>query len=161
MPEAGKKPCSICRRWFRPDPRIGSRQRACRNADCQAARRVQTQKSWRDRNTDYFVARRIQERGNQKPPPEPLRLPPPLNRLPWDIAQDQFGVQGADFIGHMGVVLLRVAQEQFKAYPIDSTGPADTLPPEAAQDQIRPVRESVRVVETGNEAGISSTGSPL
>jgi hypothetical protein len=161
MPEAGKKPCSICRRWFRPDPRIGSRQRACRNADCQAARRVQTQKSWRDRNTDYFVARRIQERGNQKPPPEPLRLPPPLNRLPWDIAQDQFGVQGADFIGHMGVVLLRVAQDQFKAYPIDSTGPADTLPPEAAQDQIRPVRESVRVVETGNEAGISSTGSPL
>jgi hypothetical protein len=84
-----------------------------------------------------------------------------LNRLPWDIAQDQFGVQGADFIGHMGVVLLRVAQDQFKAYPIDSTGPARTLPPEAAQDQIRPVRESVRVVETGNEAGISSTGSPL
>jgi hypothetical protein len=29
------------------------------------------------------------------------------------------------------------------------------------QDQIRPVRESVRIGMTGNEAGISSTGSPL
>ena len=91
------------------------------------------------------MARRIQERGNQKPPPEPLRLPPPLNRLPWDIAQDQFGVQGADFIGVFGTVILRAAQDQFRAYPIDSTGPADTLPPEGVQDQIRFVRESVRV----------------
>src|SRR5688572_12561493 len=145
MPEAGKRPCSICRRWFRPDPRVGSRQRACRNADCQVVRRVQTQKSWRDRNADYFVARRIQERGNQKQPPEPLKLPPPLDELPWDIAQDQFGVKGADFIGVLGTVLLRTAQDQFRAYPIDSRGPADTLPPEAAQDQIQPVRECVRV----------------
>ena len=161
MPEAGKRPCSICRRWFRPDPRIGSRQRACRNSGCQATRRVQTQKSWRDRNADYFVARRIQERGNQEKRAEPLRLPPPLNELHCDIAQDQFGVQGADFIGVFGTVLLRAAQDQFKAYPIDSTGPADTLPPEAVQDQIQPVRECIRVATTGNEAGISPTRPPV
>jgi len=35
-------------------------------------------------------------------PPEPLRLPPPLSQLPWDIAQSEFGVKGADFIGVMG-----------------------------------------------------------
>ena len=161
MPEAGKRPCSICRRWFRPDPRIGSRQRACRNSDCQAARRVQTQKSWRDRNADYFVARRIQERGNQEKRSEPLRLPPPLNRLPWDIAQDQFGVQGADFIGVFGTVLLRAAQDQFKAYPFDSTGLADTLPSQPVKDQIQPVGELVRVGVRGHEAGISPTGSRL
>jgi hypothetical protein len=38
-------------------------------------------------------------RGALSQPPEPLRLPAPLNRLPWDIAQDEFGVKGADFIG--------------------------------------------------------------
>ena len=160
MPDAGKRPCSICHRWFRPDPRIGSRQRACRSVDCQAARRVQTQKSWRDRNADYFAARRIQERGNRQQPPEPLKLPPPLNELPWDIAQDQFGVKGADFIGVFGTLLLRTAQDQFRAYPIDSTGPADRLPPEAAQDQIQPVRECVRV-GMGNESGVSSTRTPV
>jgi hypothetical protein len=145
MPEFRKRPCCICRRWFRPDPRVGSRQRACRSEECQAARRVQTQKSWRDRNPDYFTARRIQERGSQDQRPEPLRLPPPLNQLPWDIAQDQFGVEGTDFIGRLGVVLLQAAQDQFKAYPTESKKDADTLQPGAAQDQIRPVRESVRV----------------
>ena len=39
MPEARKRPCTICRRWFRPNPRVGSRQRACGNPECQAARR--------------------------------------------------------------------------------------------------------------------------
>jgi len=78
MPDTRKRPCCICRRWFRPDPRVGVRQRACRQAECQAARRRQTQASWRKRNPDYFIARRIQERGALRQPPEPLRLPAPL-----------------------------------------------------------------------------------
>src|SRR6266480_27697 len=91
MPDARKKPCCICRRWFRPDPRTGSRQRACRNADSQSARRKKKQKQWRERYPDYFTARRILDRGKEGRMPEPLRLPPPLSRLPWDIAQSQFG----------------------------------------------------------------------
>lgn len=161
MAEARKRPCCICRRWFRPDPRAGARQRACGGEECQAARRVQTQKRWREKNPDYFIARRMEDRGNRDRAPEPLRLPPPLNQLPWDIAQDQFGVQGADFIGVMGKVLLRSAQDQFKAYVIESKRATDTLPPGGMQDQIRPVRESVRVGIEGHEAGISSTGPPL
>jgi hypothetical protein len=161
MPDAPKRPCCVCRRWFRPDRRVGLRQRACGQPDCQAARRVETQKSWRDRNADYFIARRIQERNNPDQPAEPLRLPPPLSRLPWDIAQDEFGVKGADFIGIFGTVLLRAAQDQFRAYPIDPTGLRGTLHGNAAQDQIRPVRESVRVRMTGNESGVSSTRPPV
>ena len=111
MPDARKRPCSICRRWFRPDPRIGQRQRACGKADCQAARRQQTQAGWRARNPDYYIARRMQERSTKRQRPEPMCLPPPLNRLPWDLAQDQFGVQGADFLGVMGKVLLHAAQD--------------------------------------------------
>src|SRR5436853_6410789 len=145
MPDAPKKPCCICRRWFRPDPRIGLRQRACRKPDCQIARRRKKQKKWRERHPDYFIARRILDRGKADRPPEPLRLPPPLSRLPWDIAQDEFGVQGADFLGILSTVLLRAAQDQFKAHPIENTGLADTLPPKATQDQIRHVGEFVRV----------------
>src|SRR5438093_11384161 len=161
MPETRDSPCCICRHWFRPDPRVGLRQRACRQAECQAARRQQTQAAWRARNPDYFVARRIQDRAARPQPPEPLRLPAPLGQLPWDIAQDEFGVKGTDFIGVFGTVLLRAAQDQFRAYPIESTELADTLHPNPVQDQIRPVRESVRVGMTGNEAGISSTGPPV
>src|SRR5216117_2646668 len=152
MPDARKRPCCICRRWFRPDPRIGSRQRACRSPECQAARRVQTQRSWRESRPDYFIAYRMRERGEQDRPPEPLRLPPTLSRLPWDIAQDEFGVQGADFIGILSTVLLRAAQSQFEGYVADPARLSDTLPPRAVQSQMRSVRESVRVGMTGNEA---------
>src|SRR5688572_10156824 len=161
MPDARKRPCCSCGRWFRPDPRIGSRQRACRNSECQTARRKKKQQAWRQNHPDYFIARRIQDRSKADRPPEPLRLPAPLSRLPWDIAQSQFGVQGADFIGILGTLLLRAAQSQFEAYEADSTGLPDTLLPPSAQSQIWSVAESVRVGMRGNEAGISSTGSPL
>jgi hypothetical protein len=139
MPDTRKRPCRICRHWFRPDPRLGVRQRACRRAECQAARRRQTQAAWRARNPDYFIARRIQERGALPRRPEPLRLPAPLAQLPWDLAQDQFGVQGADFIGVMGALLLQATQDQFRAYRLDSKTVADTLPPPGEQDPI-PIR---------------------
>jgi hypothetical protein len=161
MPDVRKRPCCICRRWFSPDPRIGTRQRACRKPDCQTGRRRKKQKAWRERNPDYFIARRIQDRSQQDRAPEPLCLPPPLSGLPWDIAQSQFGVQGADFIGALGTLLLRTAQSQFEAYVVDATKLPDTLIPEAPQSQMRPMAESVRVGMKGNEAGVSPTRSPL
>ena len=161
MPDLRKRPCCICRRWFRPDPRVGSRQRACGNSECQAARRVQTQRNWRESRPDYFTARRIRERGEPGQPPEPLRLPPPLNQLPWDIAQDEFGVQGTDFIGVLSTILLRAAQDQFKAYPVEDTGLADTLAVRTEQDQIRPVEQFLGVGRKRNEAGVASTEPPV
>jgi len=95
-------------RWFRPDARVGDRQHACGQPGCQTARRQKTQASWRRRNPSYAIAYRIDQRAAQKvPEPEPLRVPAPLNQLPWDLAKDQFGPQGADFIGVMGALLVR------------------------------------------------------
>jgi len=129
MPEARKRPCTICRRWFRPDLRIGGRQRACGRPECQASRRQKTQASWRRRNPDYATAYRMQQRAAQTDPvAEPLRMPSPLDQLPWDLAKDQFGVQGADFIGVLGALLFRTAKDQFSAYIADSTRLSGTLP---------------------------------
>ena len=143
MPDAPKKPCCICRRWFRPDPRVGSRQQACPEPDCQVARRKKKQKAWRKRNPDYFIARRIQDRSRQDRPPESLRLPPPLSQLPWDVAQSQFGIEGADFLGVMGTLLLRSAQSQFRAYVIEDSRLPDTLRSESTQSQMGLRREWV------------------
>ena len=154
MCDAPKRPCCICRRWFRPDPRIGLRQQACRNPDCQVARRRKKQRQWRKCNADYFTARRILDRGKADRVPEPLRLPRPLSQLPWDIAQSEFGVKGTDFIGVLGTVLLRDAQSQFEAYLTDSARLSGTLPPSPGQSQRPPVAPS------GHEAGVSPTGPP-
>ena len=53
--------------------------------------------------------------------PPVVRVPPPLDRLPWDIAQDHFGVQGADFIAVLGRLLLEVAQDQRLRQVLDSS----------------------------------------
>jgi hypothetical protein len=53
------------------------------------------QKQWRERSPDYFIAHQILDRGKADHAPEPLRLPRPLNQLPWDIAQFEFGVTKA------------------------------------------------------------------
>src|ERR1700689_1865908 len=129
MPEAGKKPCAICRRWFRPDARVGSRQHACGNPECQTSRRQKTQAGWRRRNPGYAIAWRIDQRAAQTPsPPEPLRMPAPLNQLPWDVAKDQFGPQGADFIGVMGALIVRIAKDQIRPYLADPKAVPGTLP---------------------------------
>ena len=138
MPEARKRPCAICRHWFHPDARIGSRQRACRRPECQTARRKKTQANWRAHNRDYAADYRIQQRDAQKQPPEPLRLPPPLPQLPWDLAKDQFGAKGADFIAVMGALILRAAKDQFRAYVLEPNEVPGTLPPAPAKDQIPP-----------------------
>ena len=157
MPVAGKRPCCICHRWFRPDNRVGSRQRACSQPACQSLRRRKDQAAWRARNPDYFCGRRIQARKVVDPPPAPLRLPSPLNQLPWDIAQSQFGVEGADFIGVMGALLQRTAQSQFALYGIDSRTDPDPLLPLAAQSQMESGADWSGAAEASNAAGTSST----
>lgn len=104
------------------DPRVGDRQQVCSPPSCQPARRKKMQASSRERNPDSFVARRLKQRTAMAPPPPALlRVPPPLDRLPWDIAQDQFGVQGADFLGVLSRVLLGAAQDQRQAQVLDTS----------------------------------------
>ena len=126
-----KRPCRICRRWFVPDRRVGRRQRACSAPACQIARRVKTQASWRRRNPDYFIAHRVQRRRvtAERAAVLPLVLPPPLSQLPWDLAQDTFGVVGTDFLGHLGRVLLGAVQDQKTGQVIEPVGEPGRLPP--------------------------------
>lgn len=137
---AKKRPCRECLRWFAPDARVGDRQRTCSREECQEARREATQASWRARHPEYDRARRIQERSTAEAVGEavtPSRAPRPLDRLPWDLAQDQFKVQGAEFLLGMGRLLHRYAQDQRASQAPDPTGGSPRLPPFVAQDQIR------------------------
>jgi len=79
---------------------------------------MRTQAAWRRRNPDYFTAHRLQRRGlaaDSGCRVDPLVLPAPLSRLPWDLAQDTFGVVGSDFLGHLGRVLLTAGQDECEA----------------------------------------------
>ena len=132
-----KKPCCICRRWFRPNVRVGSRQRTCGRAECQKALRKKNQAAWRARNSDYFTAWRIQTRTAAEQEPKLLRFSSPLTNLPWDIAREEFGAKGTNFIGTMGKLLLRSAKSQMMGQSIDNAGDPGPLPPSAAKSQFQ------------------------
>lgn len=51
------KRCHFCGRYFRPDPRVGDRQKACRREPCRKARKILAQHLWTERNPGYFRGR--------------------------------------------------------------------------------------------------------
>jgi hypothetical protein len=124
-------------------------------------RRQKTQASWRRRNPGYAIAYRIDQRAAQKmPEPELLRMPAPLSQLPWELAKDQFGAQGADFIGVMGALLVRSTKDQFRAHVIDSARVSGTLPPFTQKTSPNFGDTDCRA-NTDDATGVSSTGSVL
>lgn len=70
--------------------------------------RRRNQAAWREAHPGYFIAWRAKARGerNASEPVDLPRVPPPLTRLPWELAQEEFGVVGADFLGSLGRLLV-------------------------------------------------------
>ena len=75
---------------------MGTRQRACGNPDGQTVRRQKTQADC-------------------------ATVPAPLNQLPWNVAQDQLGSHGADFIGVMNALIIRATKDQIRRYLTETT----------------------------------------
>lgn len=146
------RPCCICHRWFRPDGRVGARQRAC-GGECRLKLRRKTQAAWRQRNPDYFRERRLsarfeaaREAENEKPSnlsderprrPPPLRVNGRLEEVPWDLAQDEIGVQVTDFIVTTAKVVLQAAQDEIARQVAEWPKDRQRVPPPVAQDEIR------------------------
>jgi hypothetical protein len=124
------RPCRICRRWFRPHPRVGDRQRVCSAESCQKQRQRDNVAAWKKRHPEYRVAHesRVRElRAAHGEVVDPLEMPPPLSELPWQVAQKQFGVQGTDFIAHLGKLLLFGPKKPIVAQPSEMTAEARRL----------------------------------
>jgi hypothetical protein len=114
-----KRPCRICRRWFVPDPRVGERQHVCQRAACQAERQRRNHEAWCRHNPGYFTARRLEERAAESDP-EPPRMPPPLGRLPWDLAQRSSGSKARDSLEVLADYSLVVRKSKCRVKPLDS-----------------------------------------
>jgi len=102
------------------------------------ARRKKTQARWRAKNPDYAAGYRLQRRNSQERAPEPLRVPAPLNRLPWDVAKDEIGGKATDFLGVMGAFLVRSAKDQIRMHLVDAKRLPGALPTPDGKDPCAP-----------------------
>jgi hypothetical protein len=87
------RPCRICRKWFRPDPREGTRQRVCSSPACQRERHRRACAAWHARNPAYDREARLQKKLQAKAQvsSEGRAIVPPLARLDWAVARDAVG----------------------------------------------------------------------
>ena len=99
-----KRPCRICRRWFRPHPRAGDRQRACSAAACQAERRRRAVAAWRRRHPDYDRDDRLRRRLQAVPRAGASEVDP-LARVDWAAARNAVGLEVAVIVEETGRVL--------------------------------------------------------
>ena len=130
--------CVICKRGFVPHPRLGNRQRTCGEAKCRHELRLRNQAAWRKAHPGYFIAWRAKERAerNAGEPVGPPRVPPPLTRLPWEMAQEEFGVAGADFLGSLGRLLVP-AKSSIRSQPPEETQRSGQVGPGGAKSSIQ------------------------
>lgn len=132
-----RRRCTVCGELFQADRRVGARQRTCSRTECQQERRRKTQSRWRERNPDYFMDLRLRVRAlaaraaaENRPSgqgarvtrrPAPLAVPPELREIPWNLAQDEIGVQVTDFIAVVACLLVRIAKDQRASQALDSS----------------------------------------
>lgn len=117
---ARSKPCAICRKWARPDPRLGDRQRTCGDPECQAEWHRRTSRKWRKAHPDYDREARLEGRLVKGPPQEAdIRLCDPLTIIDWVVARERTGLETAVLVEETGKVLLYALRE---AIPLQVAG---------------------------------------
>jgi hypothetical protein len=52
-----RKRCLYCGRYFRPDYRVGTKQKSCGRDDCRHSCKSEAQERWVNKNQGYFCGR--------------------------------------------------------------------------------------------------------
>ena len=110
-----KRPCKICRRWFKPDSRAGHRQQACSKKSCQNERHRRNCEVINKANRDSERAHRTRQKFQNLSPENPERTkrrPTPVNQVCWSAVQKVVGVEVA--------VLAEMSLKNMEAWVQDS-----------------------------------------
>ena len=89
---ARKRPCSICRRWFRPHPRLKDRQKTCGAPACKNEWHKKKCAEWNKANSDYFRSNYLQKKLD--PETQTTQVKSRLKTgLPLDRVQEVIGIK--------------------------------------------------------------------
>jgi hypothetical protein len=134
-----RKRCPYCRCLFVPDPRVSTRQWACRKTRCQAERRRETQRRYRAVHPDDGSARRLRAAlaaakagGAVTAPQGP---PAAVERFPWDELRDEISPQGLVIARFFIRLVVGLVRDEIRAQARDLPGESGGLVPGAPKDE--------------------------
>ena len=139
-PNCKKRPCRICRRWFKPNPNLKDRQMTCGAPKCKREWHRKKCQEWNKSNSDYFRANYLQKKieaaqsdktskfhlskTNTTGPPKGLSR----SGLPLQFVQEVIGFQHLIIIDYLAQLLIRRFQEVLKSQVLVNTGQISQLP---------------------------------
>ena len=122
-----KRPCCVCRKWFRPDPRVGERQRACSDKACQQERHRRACAAWRKREAPGAREDRLR-----------ARLKSEEGGLDREVLRDVMGTQGAVVLEETVRLLGYGTRDAFRSQVLEITRESIRLLPRRARDETVP-----------------------
>ena len=134
--------CPYCRCLFLPDGRVKQRQWACTKTSCQAERRRETQRRYREKHPEDPAARRMRAAIAAAKAGDPVAVPraPPsaIGRFPWDELRDEISPQVLVITMLFVRLVLGAAQDEIRAEVRDIRGKVGRLVGEASRDETVP-----------------------
>jgi hypothetical protein len=131
-----KRPCRVCKKWFVPNPRFGSRQKTCGAKECQNKWHAKKCSQWNRKNRAYFQSnylskklKTVQNQGSS-PGKSHFQLPESgkILKLPREVIQEVIGAQQFVIAEYLTRVLLRSVQEVIRLQRLDISVEAGRLP---------------------------------
>ncbi len=115
----GKRPCAICRKWFKPDVRQKGRQKTCGNPDCIKEQHRRQCEKWNKKNKEYFKDNYLSKKIEmaEKKQPEPSKTDTTLHKqilpksqikpvLPCDIIVGEYGIKSLIIIQYLAYQII-------------------------------------------------------
>lgn len=109
----GKRPCSICRKWFAPDVRQKGRQRTCSPACQNELHRRQCQ-DWNRKNKavskNNYLAKKLEKA-------QKLQTSGKLPVLPLEVIETEYGIKPAIIVEYLVAQIISHTKEKIWEFP--------------------------------------------
>ena len=120
-----KRPCKICKRWFKPHPRVGERQKTCGDSCCKREWHRKKCAEWNRQNREYFKGLYLEKKlkeaiKNPKSYQFYHDTPHPYLRLPRQEIQRVIGLEQLIIIEYILHLVLRRCTTITKAKLIEN-----------------------------------------
>ena len=120
-----KRPCTVCRKWFMPHPRLGDRQRTCADPACRRELHRRSCAAYREQEREAVQEERVR-----------ARIADDSGGLDRAAVRDAIGLQQAVVLEEFARVLVPGTRDAFRAQVLEVTIESVRLHPRGPRDAI-------------------------